>query len=268
MVDAKLIVNGNEFPIHYKMLSVIADNLPDSRHYAPLAHALLALDVPSITLGLIRNDALSLDDLDAIWEKGDLDLRRRLVDENIFRSNLTDAQAEQIIAINDSEILKSLARYAERLYPDKGKKQAMRLSGKMADALLEFMANHSDGDVRRELAENYDVPAKFRPSFAEMVKMGIVIWHGLVDDMTQDDLDLLSISPLEILKTVANSVEDIKDSEVREKVIDFLCSHPDPAIRLELAENSAAPHSALRRLTEDSDLDVVQAAWDSLPTED
>lgn len=145
MFDAKLIVNGQEFPIHYKMLNEIAGNLPNSGHYAPLAQALLALGIPSITRELIGNVALSVEDLDSIWEKGDIDMKRRLVDEEAFRKNLTDAQAEQIISCNDSEMLKYLARYAEDLYPMRDEKQAMRLSGKMADALLECMLNHADG---------------------------------------------------------------------------------------------------------------------------
>lgn len=264
MFDAKLIVNGQEFPIHYKMLNEIASNVPSSSHYAPLAQALLALGIPSITRELIGNDVLSVEDLDTIWEMGNIDLQRRLADVKTFRKNLTDAQAEQIISINDSAILKELARYAEDLYPMKGEKQAMRLSGKMADALLECMLNHADEGVRRRLGENAQAPAKFRPPLAEIARKGSLMWGTDVSGLTIEDLEVLKNTSLENLKTVASSVEDIEDRKARAEVIDFLCSCEDPEIRLELAENSFAPKSALRRLADDPDLDVAQAALDNL----
>ena len=264
MFEAKLIINGREFPIHYKLLKVIADDLPSGEQYAGVAKALLDLDIPSITQALTGNETLTTEDRDGLWEKGNLDIRRSLVDEGAFRKNLSDAQAEQIIALNDSEILKSLANWAEELYPDEDEEQALRLSGKMADALLEFMASHDDESVRRALAENSQTPAKFRPKFGEMLKKGLDFGDSAIAAMTMEEVDLLQNASLENLKTVANSVENIEDKKVRARVMDFLCSHPDPAVRLSLAENFAAPQSAMERLTKDEDADIARAAEEQI----
>lgn len=260
MFDAKLIINGQEFPLHYKLLKSIADHLPSGENYAPLAKALLDLNIPSITQGLVDNECLTVEDRDAIWENGDLDIRRSLADENAFRINLSDAQASQIIAINDSEILKSIANWAEQLYPEEDEEQAMRLSGKMADALLEFMASHSDESVRRELAENSQAPAKFRPKFSEMLKNGLHLGDSAIAGMTMEDVEMLQNATLDNLKAVANSAENIKDRKVRARVLNFLGSHPDPAVRLELAENYAAPQSVMERLAKDEDPDIANEA--------
>ena len=267
MREVKLNVNGQDFPIHYQMLSMIAENMPDGKSYAPLVQALLGLDIPSITVSLIDNDTLTTTDLDRIWEKGDLDARRKLMDTATFRKNLTDAQAEEILRLNDSEMLETLARYVEELYPHENDKQAMRLSGKMADKLLESMANHPDFSVRKQLERNAQAPAKFKPTLAEMAKHGSLYWGSDISGLTMQDLEALKEIPLDSLKNIARNIEDIEDKGARAAVADWLCSSKDPAVRLELAENRRAPQAILRRLAEDADLDVANAARENLEDE-
>lgn len=260
MYDVKLTINGEEFPVHYKLLCQLARFLPDDAKYLPILRALVALEIPSITYELADKEVLTIEERDKLWEKGDRQIKRLLADESKFRKNLTDAQAEEIIELNDSEILSSIAGYCEQLYPSSDDEQAMRLSGKMADQLLEFLLKHPNDNVRDRLAGNSDTPAKFRIPVSEMIENGMDAFRSTGEMLTEADLEALPKANAEMLKSIANSVEHIKDREVRQKVIDFLCASPDPAVRMELAENSWAPKSALEKLVNDPDADVALAA--------
>lgn len=162
MINVKLTVNGKDFPIHYRLLSAVANDLPDEPQYAALTQELLALDIPSITEKLLARRVLTNEDRDSIWRNGNLHLKRLLAGVEAFRRNLTDAQAEEIITLNNRKILQILASCAEDLYPDPEEKKPMRMSGKMADTLLNFIFHHRDSEVRRMLAENPNTPAKFK----------------------------------------------------------------------------------------------------------
>lgn len=269
MADVKLVINGREFPLYYKMLASLAQEVPDNANYRPLIKALLDLDIPSITSELVRRGLLDGEEMDAVWEKGNIDARRRLTDSVLFLKNLTDAQAREIIDLGDVEILKHIAKNAERLYPSrKDENQAKCLSGQMADALFEFISGHPDSDVRNELWDNRYAPAKFKAAFRERVINRDFQWRIEPDNMGMDDLDVLKSCALNILSSIADSVEDIRDRKVRARVVEFLYDHPDPQIRLQLAENISAPESALRKLASDPDQDVARAAAKNLDEED
>lgn len=264
-----MVLNGQEFPLYYKMIASIVENLPEEENYKPLAAALLALDIPSITHVLIEHGLLDSEEMDAIWEKGSLDLRRDLVDSRMFLKNLTDAQARDIINLNDSKILESLADDAELLYPDDDDgTQARRLSGQMADALMETMTNHPNSRIRESLWGNSYCPAKFKPQFSEIIKSRSFSWRIDVSGLKMEDVEALTGASIANLQAIANNVEDIKDKKVRAKVCEFLCQYPDPAVRLELAGNYSAPKSALRKLLHDPDRDVAKTAAERLDDED
>lgn len=265
MTDVKLVINGQEFPLYYKMLLSIAENLPNEDNYKPLVQALLALDIPSVTYELVIRELLNREEMDAVWAKGVIDSRRGLAESNSFLKNLTDAQAREMIDLDDSEILKNVARYAEVLYPDDDDKdQAARLSGQMADTLLEFISEHPNSVVRERLMDNTEAPEKFRPRFAEMIKKRDVGWINDLSTFRSEDIEALNDTSLANLKVVAGNVEDIKDKQVRAQVVELLCGHPDPIVRLELAENYSAPKSALRKLVHDPDRDVAATAAERL----
>lgn len=265
MADVKLVINGQDFPLYYKMLQNIADNLPEEENYVPLAKALLSLDYPSITREIITKDLLASEDLDVVWEKGNIDLRRKLTDTTSFLKNLTDVQAQEIINLNDPEILGNVASEAELLYPDdEDETQARRLSGKMADALMETISKHPDSEVRGKLWANSSAPAKFKPALAEIIKTMDFGWSLDLSTMTMEDMEALANATRRNLLSVANNVENIKDKKVRAKVVEFLCQYPDPEVRLELAENYSAPKSALRKLIHDHDQDVARTASERL----
>lgn len=186
MLDAKLVINGQAFSAHYQILSVIARELPDGSVYAPLARALVTLGIPSIIQDFIEGhddlleiyaSSLSAEVWDGIWENADLELRRLLAEQEIFRMNLTDSQAAQLIRINDPAILRSVASHAEDLYSyGHYAGQPIRISIKMADALLEFIARHPDESVRRSMAANTSAPARYRLCLGEKIKKELEIY--------------------------------------------------------------------------------------------
>lgn len=263
-MTARIVVNDQEFPLHYELLLAIAKNLPASEHYRPLAKALVALGVPSITCGLLKYSGalLAQDDLDALWGSGDADIRRCLVEKAEFVGQLTDAQAQAIIATDDPQTLKSTARQANLLYPARTGVQGMRLSGAMADTLLEHLAHSRYPEVRLALADDV-IPFKFRPPFRECLESGFSV-KSAFSGIQPEDIVHLRVVPLETLQHMAYSVEKIANSEARKGVIHLLCAHPDPSVRLELAKNSQAPKSALVRLLTDVDPDVCLMASETL----
>lgn len=260
MADNKIIINGQEFPIHYLLLKAIANNLPDQQNYAPLGKALVGLGIVSITKDVLDSDLLDTPTMDGIWDLGNLELRRKLAGKSDFVKMLTDAQAREIMEAGDPGVLKSIALDAELLYPDESSEQACRLSGEMADALIRHIQNHPNNDVRLKLAENYRISGKFRPSFMESIKLGCSTSRVNYPRMTNDDIAHLPELPNGILRNMARCVENIKDGQVRRKVIDFLCAHPDPAVRMVLANNRWAPQYAMDLLENDADADVAYIA--------
>lgn len=264
MHNVQLIINGQAFPVHYRLLLAIAEHFPEDDHYGELARALAALNVPSVTENLIDSPQLTPQDRDALWAAGDADIRRDLVSTSAFLRHLTDAQAQDIIAADDPDMLESVARRSNRLYPDRAGRQGTRLSGALADALLERVAGSRYPVVRQTLAEHRNTPLKFRPSLRECMESGFSVRHGGFSDLQTEDIDLLGAAARETLLSLANEVESIEDDAARQRAIDLLCAHPDPSVRLELAENRQAPRSALRRLLGDAEPDVVMAARQSL----
>lgn len=262
-MESKLIVNGQEFAVNYKLLSEIAENLPKEESYYPLAKALLDLDIISISESLINSSILKKEDLDKLWDKGDLSVRRALVRDIDFLNNFTDTQVQEIMELDDPDMLQMVASWAEVLYPDDDGMRAQRLSGQMADKLLEFLAHHPDKSVRKELYENRSAPAKFRPDFREIYKLSSRLYFP-IHNFSSEDLEILPQLSFEALKNLANNVEDIEDKETRQKVGEFLARHSDPGIRLELAENRRAPAKILLQLVDDPDADVANAAKQNL----
>lgn len=264
-MNVRIVVNDQEFPVHHELLLAIAKNLPENEHYRALAHTLIALAVPSITCGLIESSGafLAQKDLDALWDRGDLDIRRCLVEKAEFVGQLTDAQAQAIIATDDPQILKSIARRTILLYPDRVEGRGMRLSGAMADALLEHLAHCRYPEVRQSLATDDSTPFKFKPAFRECMKSGFNV-ESAFSVMQPEDIVLLTAVPLKTLQYIAYNVENIANIEARKGLIHLLCAHPDPSVRLELAKNSRAPKSALVRLLTDADSDVCLKASETL----
>lgn len=255
--------------VNYALLKAIADNMPQNEQYSNLVDAIFELGIPSLSTSLANNRLLSLNQRDKLWDMGDISARRALVSDRDFLEQLTDKQAQEIITTDDVEILKYIANYAELLYPEEGSLQASRLSGAMADSLLEHMAQHSDSSVRQTLAENSGTPIKFRPTMADMLKMGINGWYQYeLSNLSSDDVQALKNADREALEYCANNIEDIKNSTIRKELAEFIASYPDAGLRLSLAENTRAPIFILEKLLNDTDADIVASAKKTLAGKD
>lgn len=255
--------------VNYALLKAIADNMPQNEQYSNLVDAIFELGIPSLSTSLANNRLLSLNQRDKLWDMGDISARRALVSDRDFLEQLADKQAQEIITTDDVEILKYIANYAELLYPEEGSLQASRLSGAMADSLLEHMAQHSDSSVRQTLAENSGTPIKFRPTMADMLKMGINGWYQYeLSNLSSDDVQALKNADREVLEYCANNIEDIKNSTIRKELAEFIASYPDAGLRLSLAENTRAPIFILKKILNDTDADIVASAKKTLAGKD
>lgn len=264
MADIKLVVNGQDFPVNYELLRHIASRIPDTPPYTPLVKALLNLEIPSITAHLVGHEYLEVEDLDAVWEMGEPGLRRELARTSKFRCNLTDRQAEEIMEANDPAMLIPLAEWAEEFCETDDKKGKSRLAPKMAKKLLQFVASHPDREVQQALLENPFCPKKWRRPFREIISMGLEPDTETIAGFEAADLPLLPHLSLDVLQDLARYVEEINDGKMREKVVEFLCQHRDPAVRMSLAGNGNAPKDVLKKLSKDADGDVALEAASSL----
>jgi len=262
MATITLTEGGKAYPINYNLLVTLAENLPEDRVYNELAAAMIDLGIPSITENLVSRESVTCKQRDALWESGNIDIRRALVKTDEFLAELTDQQAHDLMADNDVVSLKRVAAYCELLYPDGNNDQADRLSGETADELIKFMRNHEDSEVRQELAENLSTPTKFLPPLRDSIKHGSKQFN--MKGMTDEDIPLLEGAPREVLENFGGYIEEIQDKGLRREVGKLLAVHIDPAVRIALAENENAPLGVLRLLLKDSEPDVVAAAKETL----
>lgn len=264
-MNVQLIVNGRTFPVHYQLLLTIVENIPSGAHYREVARALLALGVPSITANLIKSSAewLSRQDLDELWAAGDPDIRRSLMAKPEFVKCLTDAQAQDIIHADDPVMLKSVAEMAILLYPAKAAEPEMRLSGAMADALLEHIANSRRPELCQILANSCGTPLTARPAFRKCMESGCDP-EKVFSTIQPEDVGLLDGASMESLRHIASDVERIDSQEAQTRVMELLRTYSDPSVRLALARNRQAPRAALELLLEDAEPDVRLSARKSL----
>lgn len=261
MATIRLTDGGKEFPFQYGLLLTLASHYPDEPQYAGLAHALIGLGIPSITERLLDKEYLTVEQRDAIWDNGDIGVRRRLLHEQSFLSWLTDAQAKELVEMDDVNMLATVAGWAELLYPGRhGEGGAMRLSGAAADMLINHIRSHENARVRAALAENNCTPAKFYPPLSEYLKEDFSIKASRLDSVTVDDIQALNGQSRELLVIVAGNVECITNSEARRAAVAMLAAHPDPEVRLALVENQDAPRFAYELLSQDAEQEIASAA--------
>lgn len=262
MATIRLIEGGKEFPIPHSMLKKLASECSEGPHGRELGRALLGLGIPSITEELLREDFLTAEDRDAIWASGDLDLRRQLLRDPDFLTRLTDAQAAEIVEQDDVEMLKVLGGWVERLYP--GRDGGLRISGAAADRLIGHIRNHENASVRAELAENSFTPARFYPPLSEYLRNGYDMRSYPFAGLCAEDVALFQGQSRDVLEALAREVENIEDREARKAVIALLAVHPDPEVRLALAENEDAPRLAQELLAADPDPVIAGLAAERL----
>lgn len=168
-----------------------------------------------------------------------MDVRRRLVRVSEFLSHLTDDQVREIVELDDAKMLGNVAKWSENLYPGNG--GAKRLSDEAADMLINHIRTHENMGVRAALAENSGTPPQFYPPFLEYVRNGYRLSWDLFEKVSVEDIRTLNGQSREILVAHSKSIEDVSSAEVRKAAITMLAAHPDPEVRLALAENEIAP---------------------------
>ena len=258
MATIRLTDGGKEFTIPYSLLKSLAEHYPDGPQAAELGNALLELGIPSITEELVDKKFLTVEQRDAIWENGDVDVRRRLFRVSEFLSYLTDDQAREIVELDDAKMLANVAELSEDLYPGDG--GGMRLSGAAADMLINHIRTHENMGVRAALAENSMTPPQFYPPFLEYIRNGYRLVWDLFEKVSVEDIRALNGQSREILVALAKSIEDVSSAEARKAAITMLAAHPDPEVRLALAENEFAPRLAFELLTQDTEPEIASIA--------
>lgn len=264
MYDVKLKINGQEFEIPYRLMECIAHRIGDGEHFAPLARAIIALNIPSLTKYLVDNACLTTEERDEIWAAGTDDVKVALLDTQQFIDMLSDEQAREIMERNMPEMLEKVAEWASRLYPEKDSDQAARISGQMADMLLEMIAHHPDDEVRRNLMANPKAPSKFKPALSEIKRIYTDLPASCVRYISQSDAAIFKNSNLDVLTTIAENIEDIKDKNARKELGNYLANHRDPEVRQALARNFNAPRWLLEILANDPDADIAAEARENL----
>lgn len=262
MVTIRFNENGKEFPIPCSMLKSMARVCPEAPVGRDLGKALIALGIPSITGELLHKDFLTAEDRDAVWSTGDTYLRRLLLRVRDFIAGLTDAQAREIVEEDDVEMLQTVGEWCEYLYP--GREGGVRISGAAADSLMEHMRNHTNASVRAALAKNIYTPPRFKPALVEYIRNGYDMWTYPYAMLSVEDVALYKGQPWELLDDLAGRVDDIEDAEARKAVVTLLANHPDPAVRLALANNENAPRLAFELLAADGDPEIAALAAEKL----
>lgn len=264
MATIRLTDGGKEFTIPYSLLKSLAEHYPDGPQAAELGNALLELGIPSITEELVDKEFLTVEQRDAIWENGDVDVRRRLLHVSAFLSHLTDGQAREIVELDNVKMLETVAEWAEKLYP--GDSGAMRLSGAAADMLINHIRTHENVNVRAALAENSGTPSRFYPPISEYVRNGYSLRWKTFEGASVEDIRALDAQQRTLLVALAENIEDISSVEARKAALAMLVAHPDPEVRLALVQNDAAPRHAFELLTKDAEPEIASIARAKLET--
>lgn len=262
MATIRLIKDGREFPLPHSMLKNMASACPDGPLGRELGRALLELGIPSVTEELLHKDFLAVEDRDAIWAVGDIDLRRRLLGFRDFLSQLTDAQAREIMEQDDAGMLQAVGEWCEYLYP--GRDGGIRISGAAADRLMEHIRSHENAEVRGALAKNYYTPPRFNLPLAEYISNGYDMRGYPFAGLSVEEVALFKGRSRDMLETLAYHVHDIEDRETRKAAVTLLATHPDPEVRLALAENDDAPRLAFELLAADADPEIAALAAEKL----
>ncbi len=261
MMYLRLHENGPEFPIGHDLLLGLAGALRRGDGYPDLVTALLELHIPSLTKKLLDVLSLETEQMDRLWESADLGVRRALLEEMDFISNLTDKQAEDIIEADDIAMLRHLAHWIELL---EGDLSGQRMSPAKRDALWLHLRQHPDMRIREALAANSDLPDAIAIPVDERLRLDLDLNGNALQDLRLDEIPALLQAPVSDLIDLAMKAENIRNQEVRHAVLEALAAFPDPAVRMELAEYTTEDAAILTKLAVDDDPGVRAAAEENL----
>lgn len=163
-----LEIEGKEYPLDLALLMILADYYDWKERDAPLAKAFLALNHPLLSAGMFWTNLYDIEEQDRAWQSGSLDVCRDLLyHSGDFVFSLTDEQAMDIMALNDADMLQTLAQGIHYLFEKDYGIGRRRISKNMLDKLMTFLACHKDKDVIRLLHYNSDgIPEKYRKMYS------------------------------------------------------------------------------------------------------
>lgn len=137
-----LEIVAEAFPLNLELLLTICDFCDLEEWGEALVTPLFDTGHPLIRASIISSGHLSREQRDEVWDAGYAEPCRELLRQPEFYDNLSDAQAEDIMALDDRLMLQEVARMLHLLYPGPEHPENRRLSPKMRDRLLAFVAGH------------------------------------------------------------------------------------------------------------------------------
>lgn len=159
-----LEVGGVEYPLSLELLLTICDYCDLEGEGAPLVTPLFDTRHPRIRASIISSGQLSPEQQDAAWGDGHVEVCRELLKELAFYDNLSDSQAEDIMAIDDLHMLQTVARMIHVLYLPEDPSLRRRLSPKVRDRLLAFVAYHENPEITRFFKSHDMIPQQLLDS--------------------------------------------------------------------------------------------------------
>ena len=215
-----------------------------------------------------------------MWETGSLDVRRALASDIYFLESLTDTQAKDIIDEDDIFLSRNVAEhmnwmnfdtlfvrlkknaakdeYDEYADDDEEDEEFMRLSEEQYTTLLNYIQEHPSPIVRNGLFINYDYDPDLIPPLNECLELGIEEFNMQI--LKESDLPYIKKLPWHILAYIGSNLERVRNIKLRNAIFKILLDHPDPEVRLSLAENRLLPTGMLKCLCSDPVQDIAKIA--------
>jgi hypothetical protein len=130
------------------------------------------------------------------------------------------------------------------------------------------LAQHPSSDIRRTVAMNENIQEKtakllIKDSSINVLRE-IAVNRVALRIITEKDIQrLIETKDTRLLCEIANFIDEYQlcNSNL---IAELLVNQPDPRVRCRLAENQYAPEMFLKQLSKDSDIDVAEAAKETL----
>ena len=130
--------------------------------------------------------------------------------------------------------------------------------------LITELAKHPSAVVRRQVA------SKSKLSESALTELSKDKDHDVIKNLFYSDAfkkfanielmkHFIELNDIEILRSIASNFESFDNCDPSE-LLNILISHPDPYVRLNIAQNWSTPKKLLKTLRTDSDADVRIAA--------
>ena len=161
-------IGDTEIAMRLRLALAIADDCLNMEGAEELALALYDIPFPESRASLIEHafqnfqSSVPPEFLRNAWQTGDIRIKTALLNNFLFMDALTDAQAEEILAINSPLMLRPIAEKLRYFFEEKHD----NLSDDTLSRLTEACARSKDPRVRKTLEENLDgIPDEIREKY-------------------------------------------------------------------------------------------------------